>query len=105
MENLAKAIVDSAYLFGQLLDKWANNQANVVTTNQIPVGGYCILDIRKSRDLCRPAQHPNRRLDEIEPPGEHFSRRYPAPLCALTVTDCRPGPSSSEPEISFEKLL
>jgi hypothetical protein len=38
MENLAKAIVDSAYLFGQLLDKWANNQANVVTTNQIPVG-------------------------------------------------------------------
>ena len=38
MENLAKAIVDSAYLFGQILDKMANNQANVVTTNQIPVG-------------------------------------------------------------------
>lgn len=38
MENLAKAIVDGAYLFGQLFDKWANDQANVVTTNQIPVG-------------------------------------------------------------------
>jgi hypothetical protein len=38
MENLAKAIVDSAYLFGQLLDKWGNNPANVAATNQLPVG-------------------------------------------------------------------
>jgi hypothetical protein len=38
MENLAKAIIDGVQLFGQLLEHWANNQANVVTTNQIPVG-------------------------------------------------------------------
>jgi hypothetical protein len=38
MENLAKAIVESATLFSQLMDKWANQQANVATTTQIPVG-------------------------------------------------------------------
>jgi hypothetical protein len=38
MDNLAKAIVDSVSLFSQLMDKWANEQANVVTTTQIPVG-------------------------------------------------------------------
>ncbi|HUV51580.1 MAG TPA: hypothetical protein VMW64_00720 [Dehalococcoidia bacterium] len=37
MENLAKAIVDSVSLFSQLMDKWANEQANVATTMQIPV--------------------------------------------------------------------
>jgi hypothetical protein len=37
MENLAKAIVDGVYLFGQLMDKWANDQANIATTTQIPV--------------------------------------------------------------------
>ncbi|OGN91199.1 MAG: hypothetical protein A2Z70_03760 [Chloroflexi bacterium RBG_13_48_17] len=38
MENLAKAIVDSVTLFSQLMDKWANEQANVAITTQIPVG-------------------------------------------------------------------
>jgi hypothetical protein len=38
MENLAKAIVDSVNLFSQLMDKWANEQANVAITTQIPVG-------------------------------------------------------------------
>ena len=38
MENLAKAIIDSVQLFGQLADHWANSQANVAATNQLPVG-------------------------------------------------------------------
>jgi hypothetical protein len=38
MDNLAKAIVDSVNLFSQLVDKWANEQANVATTAQLPVG-------------------------------------------------------------------
>lgn len=38
MENLAKAIVDSVNLFSQVVDKWANDQANVATTIQLPVG-------------------------------------------------------------------
>jgi hypothetical protein len=38
MENLAKAIVDSAYLFGQLVEHWANGQANIATNTPIPVG-------------------------------------------------------------------
>lgn len=38
MENLAKAVVDSVTLFSQLMDKWANEQANVATSAEIPVG-------------------------------------------------------------------
>jgi hypothetical protein len=38
MENLAKAVVDSVTLFSQLMDKWANEQANVATATEIPVG-------------------------------------------------------------------
>ena len=38
MENLAKAIIDSVQLFGQLVDHWANSQANIVTNTPIPVG-------------------------------------------------------------------
>jgi len=37
MDNLAKAIIDSVQLFGQLVDRWANKQANVATTTPIPV--------------------------------------------------------------------
>jgi len=37
MDNLAKAIIDSFQLFGQLVDRWANEQANVATTTPIPV--------------------------------------------------------------------
>ena len=38
MENLAKAIIDSVQLFGQLVDHWANGQANIATNTPIPVG-------------------------------------------------------------------
>ena len=38
MENLAKAIIDGVQLFGQLVDHWANGQANIVTNTPIPVG-------------------------------------------------------------------
>jgi hypothetical protein len=38
MENLAKAIIDSVQLLGQLVDHWANGQANIVTNTPIPVG-------------------------------------------------------------------
>jgi len=38
MENLAKAIIDSVQLFGQLLGHWANGQANIATNTPIPVG-------------------------------------------------------------------
>jgi len=38
MENLAKAIIDSVQLFGQLLEHWANGQANIATNTPIPVG-------------------------------------------------------------------
>ncbi|MBM3157699.1 MAG: hypothetical protein FJ004_10510 [Chloroflexi bacterium] len=38
MENLAKAIVESMNLFSQFMDKWANEQANVASTTEIPVG-------------------------------------------------------------------
>jgi hypothetical protein len=38
MENLARAIIDSVQLFGQLLSHWANGQANVITNTPIPVG-------------------------------------------------------------------
>jgi hypothetical protein len=38
MENLAKAIVESMNLFSQFMDKWANEQANVATAAEIPVG-------------------------------------------------------------------
>jgi hypothetical protein len=38
MENLAKAIVESMNLFSQFMDKWANEQANVATATEIPVG-------------------------------------------------------------------
>lgn len=37
MDNLAKAIIDSVQLFGQLVDRWSNEQANVATTTPIPV--------------------------------------------------------------------
>ena len=38
MENLAKAIVDSVQLFGQLLDQWANNQVDITNNVPVPVG-------------------------------------------------------------------
>jgi hypothetical protein len=38
LENLAKAIIDSAQLLGQVVDHWANGQANIVTNTPIPVG-------------------------------------------------------------------
>jgi len=38
MENLTKAIVDSVQLFGQLLDHWANNQADITNNVPVPVG-------------------------------------------------------------------
>ena len=38
MESLAKAIIDSVQLFGQLAEHWANGQANIVTNTPIPVG-------------------------------------------------------------------
>ena len=38
IENLAKAIVDSVQLFGQLLDQWANNQADITNNVPVPVG-------------------------------------------------------------------
>ena len=38
MENLAKVIVDSVQLFGQLLDQWANNQADITNNVPVPVG-------------------------------------------------------------------
>jgi hypothetical protein len=38
MESLAKAIIDSVQLFGQLAEHWANGQANIATNTPIPVG-------------------------------------------------------------------
>jgi hypothetical protein len=38
MENLARAIIDSVQLLGQLVEHWANGQANIVTNTPIPVG-------------------------------------------------------------------
>jgi hypothetical protein len=38
MENLAKAIVDSVQIFGQLLDQWANNQVDITNNVPVPVG-------------------------------------------------------------------
>jgi len=38
MENLARAIIDSVQLLGQLLGIWANTQANIPTNTPIPVG-------------------------------------------------------------------
>jgi len=37
MENLAKAIVDSAHLLGQLLIHLGNNQANTISANNLHV--------------------------------------------------------------------
>ena len=38
MESLAKAIIDSVQLFGQLAEHWANGQANIATNTPVPVG-------------------------------------------------------------------
>jgi hypothetical protein len=38
MENLARAIIDSVQLFGQLLGHWANGQANIASNTPLPVG-------------------------------------------------------------------
>ena len=37
MENLAKAIIDSVQLFGQLAEHWANGQANIATNTPVPI--------------------------------------------------------------------
>ncbi len=38
MENLAQAIIDSVQLVEQLLEHWANGQANIATNTPIAVG-------------------------------------------------------------------